>query len=380
MDPVAVKTLFSAREFYVEQFLKLDCESKETIDNKKIELVFYAIIKYRFSYEKIPKTYSKNIESLSPDFDFGHDGEHPSDKNNKFWEAVLWPYSSFKESPFSESAYDEMNTLVIQISLWLGNYKIFTAFAKFIFRQRLKYHARLPERLPVVTARDASNRTFLWNLFKGKSKTNQCKVFKSKSNRYYLQSDDDDIEEMDANAWKLEDLFQTRNEISITNLLGVGGAGAVVPYDRTLTTVLKVIVKSDIKLRNPEFELRIQTDIEHQLFEAAFISAIQGTICEPEKSLCPTISSSKAAGCQFMQTIHSVLQSIFEKTSDTTSKNKPYPIHAINLVDDMNILELDHGILLPQVSSFVTINSIPSYVLSMPYYETSLYEYLRYDR
>ena len=314
---------------------------------------------------------------MSPDFDFGHDGEHPSDKDNKFWEAVLWPYSSFKESPFSESAYDELNTLVIQISLWLGNYKIFTAFSKFIFRQRLKYHARLPERLPVVTARDASNRTFLWNLFKGKSKTNQCKVFKSKSNRYYLQSDDDDIEEMDANAWKLEDLFQARNEISITNLLGVGGAGAVVAYDRTLTTVLKVIVKSDIKLRNPEFELRIQTDIEHQLFEAAFIQAIQGTIREPEKSLSPTISQLQADGCQFMQTIRTVLHSTFVKTS---SNVEPGPIHAINLVDDMNILEMDHGILLPQVSSFVTINSIPSYVLSMPYYETSLYEYLRYDR
>lgn len=281
---------------------------------------------------------------------------------------MLWPYSSFKQSPFSESAYEEMNQLVIKISLWLQNYKIFITFSKFLFRQRLKYHAKLPERMPVVEARDGPNRTFIWNLFKGKRKTRKCKVFKSKSNRYYIQSDDDEIEEMDSNAWKLENLFQNQNEISIQNLMGVGGAGAVIAYDGTLKSVMKIIVKSDVKLRNPEFELRIQTGIEHQLFEQVFFQAIQGMIPEP---LSPSISWSTRIGCQFMQAIHDILGKLY---------SKPSPIYAISLVDDMNILEMDHGILLPQVSSFITVNSIPSYVLSMPYYETSLYEYLRYDR
>ena len=130
--------------------------------------------------------------------------------------------------------------------------------------------------MPVVEARDGPNRTFIWNLFKGKRKTRNCKVFKSKSNRYYLQCDENDIEEMDSNAWKLEKLFQNRNEIAIQNLMGVGGAGAVIAYDGLLKTVMKIIVKSDIKLRNPEFELRIQTGIEHQLFEQVFFRAIQG--------------------------------------------------------------------------------------------------------
>ena len=58
--------------------------------------------------------------------------------------------------------------------------------------------------------------------------------------------------------------------------MGVGGAGAVIAYDATLKTVMKIIVKSDIKLRNPEFEMRIQTGIEHQLFEQVFFRAIQG--------------------------------------------------------------------------------------------------------
>ena len=321
---------------------------------------------------------------MSTDFNFGHDGEHPSDKHNKFWEAVLWPYSSFKQSPFSESAYDEMNELVIKIALWLENYKIFVTFSKFLFRQRLQYHAKLPERMPVVEARhgDAPNRTFIWNLFKGKSKSNQCKVFKSKSNRYYFQSDDDEVEEMDSNAWKLEDLFKNRNEIAIQNLLGVGGAGAVIAYDKTLQTVMKVIVKSEVKLRNPEFELRIQTDIEHQLFEKAFIRALKDADMEPPKCSSPSIPLTQKIGCQFMQTIRQTLIPDGQSNGQMYlwSDKYPGPIHAISLVDDMNILELDYGILLPQVSSFVTINSIPSYVLLMPYYETSLYEYLRYDR
>ena len=264
---------------------------------------------------------------------------------------------------------------MIKISLWLENYKIFITFSKFLFRQRLKYHAKLPERMPVVEARDGPNRTFIWNLFKGKRKARKCKVFKSKSNRYYLQSDDDETEEMDSNAWKLEKIFQNQNEISIQNLMGVGGAGAVIAYDGTLKSVMKIIVKSDIKLRNPEFELRIQTGIEHQLFEQVFFQTIrdefQGMAMETKQSFDPLLSKTKRIGCQFMQVIHDILGKLY---------SKPCPIHAISLVDDMNILEMDHGILLPQVSSFITINSIPSYVLSMPYYETSLYEYLRYDR